>query len=308
MRTFLKKEKGLSLIENWEPGSWINIECPTQQELDYLTETLQVPTTFLNDIEDFDERPRIENEEDWQFIIIRIPYRDLDSSLQYTTIPLGIIIKDDLFVSICYGKTDMIADFIQYTQRKAFVVNNNLELFLRMLLSSSIWFMKYLKQINLETRAAEKQLEKSVRNEELQTLLQLEKCLVFFITSLKGNAILFNKMKSLKRQMTTDDEELIEDVEIEIRQALEMANIYSDILSGMMDAYASVISNNVNAIMKRLTSISIVIMIPTLIASLYGMNVPNNFSESRFGFLFILLGSFAISTFIVILFRKKNWF
>lgn len=138
--------------------------------------------------------------------------------------------------------------------------------------------------------------------------MRIEKCLVFFITSLKGNSILLHKLSNIKGQIEFYDPELQEDVEIEIRQAVEMANIYSDILSGMMDAYASVISNNLNVIMKQLTAISIILMIPTLIASLYGMNVPNIFQGSHIGFLVILLGSFGISFLAALLFRKKKWF
>lgn len=152
---------------------------------------------------------------------------------------------------------------------------------------------------------AETELERSIKN---QALLRIEKCLVFFITSLKGNSILLHKLSNIKGQIEFYDPELQEDVEIEIRQAVEMANIYSDILSGMMDAYASVISNNLNVIMKQLTAISIILMIPTLIASLYGMNVPNIFQESHIGFLVIRLGSFGISFLAAILFRKKKWF
>jgi magnesium transporter len=179
---------------------------------------------------------------------------------------------------------------------------------LKLLLSSSVWFLKYLKQINQQIKLAENQLEKSIKNEELQALLQIEKCLVYFTTSLKGNDILVHRLKNIKDHRDTFDPELVEDVEIELRQALETTNIYSDILSGMMDAYASVISNNLNIIMKQLTSISIILMIPTLIASLYGMNVPNIFQENPLGFWIVLFISAIISISGVLLFKFKKWF
>jgi magnesium transporter len=175
-------------------------------------------------------------------------------------------------------------------------------------LSSSIWFLKYLKQINQRIKLAEDNLEQSIKNEELQALLQIEKCMVFFITSLKSNDMLFRRIKNLKAHSETFDPDLLEDVEIELRQAEETTNIYSNILTGMMDAYASVISNNLNVIMKRLTSISIILMIPTLVASLYGMNVPNNLQENTNGFLIVICISLIISFFGVFLFKKKNMF
>jgi magnesium transporter len=216
--------------------------------------------------------------------------------------------KDDIFLSLCFHKTDILPDFITYTKRKGITVSNHFDLVLKLLLSSSVWFLKHLKQINQRIKLAEDNLEQSIKNEELQALLQIEKCLVFFMTSLKGNDVLFRRLKNLKNYKDTFDPELLEDVEIELRQAEETTNIYSNILTGMMDAYASVISNNLNVIMKRLTSISIILMIPTLIASLYGMNVPNNLQENPLGFWIVLLISLMVSVFGVFLFKKKNMF
>jgi magnesium transporter len=181
-------------------------------------------------------------------------------------------------------------------------------LVLKLLLSSSIWYLKYLKQINQRIKLAEDNLEKSIKNEELQALLELEKCLVFFITSIKGNDILFHRIKNIKSEREHFDVDLLEDVDIELKQAQEMSNIYSNILSGMMDAYASVISNNLNVIMKRLTSISIILMIPTLIASLYGMNVPNSLENNPNGLLIIILVSGILAMIGAFLFKKKNLF
>ena len=151
-------------------------------------------------------------------------------------------------------------------------------------------------------------LEKSIQNEDLQTLLKIEKCMVYFTTSLKGNDILIHRIKNLKDHKDSYDPELVEDVEIELRQAQETTNIYSDILSGMMDAYASVISNNLNVIMKILTSISIILMIPTLVASLYGMNVHNNLENNKFGFWIICGISIVLSLVGILMFKIKKWF
>ncbi len=219
-----------------------------------------------------------------------------------------MIFKDDTFVSLCFQQTDILSDFVIYTQRKKILVKDHFDLVLKLLLSSSVWFQKYLKQINQRIKLAEQNLEKSIKNEELQALLQIEKCLVFFITSLKGNDILFHRMRNLKNHKDTFDLDLLEDVEIELRQAEETTNIYSNILTGMMDAYASVISNNLNIIMKRLTSISIILMIPTLVASFYGMNVPNGLQENKNGFLIIIVISIIISILGVFFFKKKKMF
>lgn len=308
MKTFLENKDGLYAVENWQPHCWVHVECPTAEDREYLINELELPESFLNDIEDIDERPRVEDEEGWRLIIMRTPFLALDKNLPYSTVPIGIIIKDDILVTVCHYKTEMLSDFILYSKRKKVTILNGYDLVFRLLLSSAIWFLKYLKQINTMIKNAENELERSIKNQDLQALLRLEKCLVFFITSLKGDSILMHKLHNIKSQIEFYDPEQIEDVEIELRQALETANIHSDILSGMMDAYASIISNNLNVIMKQLTSISIILMIPTLISSMYGMNVPNAFQNNHFGFFIILFGSFGLAILVFMLFLKKRWF
>lgn len=291
-----------------EKNGWINVVCPTKEDKRFLLHELQIPQAFYNDIEDIDERPRIEIENGWYLIVLRIPFKSDDAKLPFNTAPLGLIFKDDVFVSVTFYQTEILSDFVTYTRKKKISIENHFDLVLKLLLSSSVWYLKYLKQINQRIKLAEDNLEKSIKNEELQALLQIEKCLVFFMTSIKGNDILFRRLKNLKEHRDAFNEELLEDVEIELRQAEETTNIYSNILTGMMDAYASVISNNLNVIMKRLTSISIILMIPTLVASLYGMNVPNNLQDSNYGFVIVILISLLISVFGVFLFKKKNLF
>lgn len=307
-KIFKNNHSGLVMSNIWEANSWISIEKPTAEDQKYLLEELSIPESFYNDIADIDERPRIEMEDGWYLIILRIPYKNSDAKLPFTTVPLGIVFKEDVFVSICFHETEMIEDFVHYSQRKNVLIKNHFDLVLKLLLSSSVWFLKYLKQVNQRIKLAEDNLEKSIKNEELQTLLHLEKCLVYFITSLKGNNVLFQRIKNIKTSEMDFDLDLLEDVDIELKQAQEMSNIYSDILTGMMDAYASVISNNLNVVMKRLTSISIILMIPTLIASLYGMNVPNSLENNPNGLWIILLISGILSITGVFLFKKKNFF
>lgn len=308
MRAFYKNNDGLIEVEAWTPNCWINIECPTETEKKYLLDELQIPEAFYNDIEDIDERPRIEIENGWTLIILRIPVKSNDVKLPFQTIPVGIIFKEEICVTVSFHQTEMLTDFVVYTKRKHINIKDNFDLVLKLLLSSSIWYLKYLKQVNQKIKLAENNLEQSIKNEELQALLQIEKCLVFFMTSLKGNDILLHRIRNIKSQKEHFDPELLEDVEIELRQAQETTNIYSDILTGTMDAYASVISNNMNTIMKQLTSISIILMIPTLIASLYGMNVPNDLENNRYGIWIVISISFLLSVFGVFLFKRKRWF
>jgi magnesium transporter len=308
MKAFYKNNNGLIESKSWTPNCWINIECPTVEEKKYLLEELQVPEEFYNDIEDVDERPRIEVENGWTLIIIRIPVNTDNVKLPFNTIPVGIVFKDEVCVTISFHKTEMLTDFVIYTQRKNKDIHGNFDLVLKLLLSSSVWYLKYLKQVNQKIKLAEENLEQSIKNEELQALLQIEKCLVFFMTSLKGNDILLHRIKNIKSQRDSYDPDLLEDVEIELRQAQETTSIYSDILTGTMDAYASVISNNMNAIMKQLTSVSIILMIPTLIASLYGMNVPNDLQDNNYGIWIIISVSILLSALGVFLFKRKRWF
>ncbi len=308
MIEFLVNKKGLQQTENWEKNCWINIEIPTNEDKEYVINSLNIPEEFYNDIEDIDERSRIEIEDGWTFVVLRIPYKDINYSTPYITVPLGVLFKEDVFVTICFYKTDFISDFLNFTKRKDIIKNDNFEFILRFLLSSSVWFLKYLKQINQEIKYAENKLEKSIRNEEVQALFNIEKSLVYFTTSLRGNDTLLQRLKNLINTKNTFSKELIDDVEIELRQALETTKIFSNILSVMRDAYASVISNNLNVIMKRLTSISIILMLPAVIANFYGMNVPNSFQNNPFGF-WIVISISLLTTIIGILFLlKKRWF
>ena len=221
---------------------------------------------------------------------------------------MGIITNNDIIISVCYHKTELIADFIRYTRRKEVVVRHKYDLILRLIHSSAVWFLKYLKQINNEVARAEKELERSIRNEDLMRLMKLEKSLVYFNTSIRGNEVMIGRLKNIFQDTNYLDLELLEDVVIELKQAYNTVNIYSDILTGTMDAFASIISNNVNAIMKRMTSLSITLMIPTLIASFYGMNVDIHLESFPHAFIFIILLSAILSAVTFVWFRRIKWF
>lgn len=307
MRRFLWCNEGFTEQEAWQPDCWINVEVPTPTEIKYLIEELGVPESFISDIEDPDERPRVEEEDGWNLIILRVPLRGKDNDMPFITVPLGFIMKEHYFITICHYPTEMISDFMHYAKRKKLTLQGSWDLVFRIFLSSSVWYLKYLKQLNNQSRQVEQELERSIQNEELQRLLKIEKSLVLFMTSLRGNSNLLIRLKNIRSQRPLFDEDLVEDVEIELHQAMDLARIYSDILSGTMDAYASVISNNLNVIMKRMTSISLILMIPTLIASLYGMNVPNNMEEKSWGFVLVCALSFLLSTVLFAVLKKKRW-
>lgn len=308
MITYFKNAEngGLTTLDNWQKKCWINITSPNQDEINYILNELKVPSDFLYDIQDDDERPRVEIEDGWTLIIMRIPIRR-DSSISFFTVPLGIVIKDDIVASICFHQNDLMPDFIIYTQRKAIHIDNNINFLLRLFLSTSVWFQKYLKQINANVRMAEKELERSVKNEDLEALLKIQKCLVYFITSLKGNNILLSKLKNLKSNEKIDPD-LLEDVEIELKQAIETTNVHSNILAGTMNAYATIVSNNVNDIMKKLTSITVILMIPTLVASIYGMNLYNSLETSKYGFISIILIATVLTALGTLYLRRRNFF
>jgi len=289
--------------------AWIQVTAPSKDDIHFLIEEFGVPDSFFNDIEDIEERPRVEYEDGWRMIIMRLPYKQEESVNSFTTLPFGVLTNGDTIITVSYKHLEMIDDFILYSRKKIFEEKSNTDLILHLLLSSAVWFMKYLKIINLEIKDAEKQMERSIRNEELLELMRLERNLVYFITSIRGNEILIQKLKILfKQKRMKFDDDLLEDVEIEVQQARTMANVYSDVLAGMMDAFASITSNNLNIVMKRLTSFSVIIMLPTLVASYYGMNLEKGTTIHNAQFFMVIAGSLVLSVICVIYFLKKHWF
>lgn len=310
MRTFLYCEAGFVEKPQWQPNSWINIECPDASDITYLTEELNVPESFLKDIADTDERPRIETEGNWLLTILRVPILNEDGNTDtpYTTVPIGVLTNDEIIITVCYHRTEMLADFIHYSRRKEIKVRNKLDLILRLLHSSAVWFLKYLKQIQIDVKRAERELERSIRNEELQNLMKLQSTMVYFNTSIRGNQVVSSRLKNIFNDTDYLDTDLYEDVIIEQEQAFSTVKIYSDILTGTMDAFASIISNNVGTIMKRMTSISIILMVPTLIASFYGMNVDVYVDHFPYAFVFIIIASILLSGLAFFVFKKIKWF
>jgi magnesium transporter len=306
MITYWSYNNGFVALKNVRKNCWISVTDPTEEEITFLTGKLKVPEEELNDILDVDERARTEMDESWFSIILRIPVSGGNNGVPYSTVPLGILISNNLIITICQSKNEIIPSLIR---SRKIDFDNKANFVMYIFLHAAMLYMRYLKMINIQVGYIERDLEKSTRNEELHKMLKMEKSLVYFMTSLKSNDILLARLRNNRYVKSLQmDEDLVEDVVIENRQAIEMAKIYSDIQSGMMDAFASVISNNVNAVMKQLALITIILMIPTLVASLYGMNVPNNFERNPLGFVFVVLIALVATILGVLLFRKKNWF
>ncbi|WP_016777199.1 magnesium transporter CorA family protein [Anaerophaga thermohalophila] len=290
-------------------GCWINVTNPSLDELSKLNVDYGLPTDLTNDILDQDERPRIEFDDDWTLIILRIPVEVKNNGVPFHTIPLGIFIAKDFTLTLCLQDNEVLPIGQPSPFRDQYKeITDSINFILRLFLRSGNLYLRYLKQINQMTSLIEQDLEKSIKNKELNKLLKMEKCLVYFITSIKANEIVLAKLRNSKKITTEINEDLLEDAFIENKQALEMAQIYSDIQSGMMDAFASVISNNLNVVMKQLTLISIILMIPTLIASIFGMNVPNFMENSFWAMPAIITGSLFLSFLGVLIFRKRQWF
>ena len=295
MKTFWNIDKSLTAINEWQSNCWIQVTCPTDEDQRELEERFNIPDYFLSDISDTDERARYEYDDGWMLIILRIPYvKEVRSRTPYTTVPLGIIHKRDVTITVCYYETNMMIDFVSYQQKRGSGFTDYVDLIFRLFLSRAVWYLKRLKQINSLIEKAKHNLDHGVNNESLIGLSRLQDSLTYFITSIRGNENLLSKLK-FKLQVDELDADLIEDVNIEMTQARETTNIYSDILESTMDTYSSIINNNMNTTMRTLTSISIVMMLPTLISSLFGMNLINGMETNHYGFLIAILISVIVS-------------
>lgn len=307
MRTYWNTQNGLRTIEEWAPNCWVQVTCPTQEDTDYLERTLGIPDYFLNDIADTDERARYEFDEGWVLIILRIPYvKEVKSRTPYTTIPLGIIMKDNVCITVCNFETNMMIDFITFQQKRGQGFTDSVDMVFRIFLSSAVWYLKRLKQISALIDKSKQNLDHHIDNADLISLSRLQDSLTYFATSIRGNETLLSKLK-FKLPVDELDADLIEDVNIEISQAKETAGIYTNILDSTMDTYANIINNNMNGVMRVLTSISIILMFPTLISSLFGMNLINGMEHEWWGFPLALVLSVGITGVFWWYFRRKSW-
>lgn len=311
-RIFKTVEDHLIECTTLEKGCWVHLQNPTKEELDGLTTRFALDPTFLPAALDEEESARIDYDpqKGQTLIIVDIPYVETEGSgYVYSTIPLGIVLADDVIITVCTRDTPIINDFTEERIRNFWTFKRT-RFILQLLYRNASRFLGYLKQIDKASLRVQEKLEKSSRNQELLQMMKLEKSLVFFSTSLKGNEMVMERLMRQTNilQQFPEDQDLLEDVITENKQAMEMCSIYRDIMSGTMDAFASIISNNLNITMKVLTSLTAVLSVPTIIASLWGMNVHVPFENTAWGFWAVLgiAGVTALAAFLIMM--KKNMF
>ena len=309
MISYWKCKEGFNEINQWKSGCWIKVTDPTSEELSLLRERFDIPLDFVHDAQDIEERPRVDHEDNWMLVFVRVPSKriDEDGDTQFTTAPLVILIRDDVFVTVSFYDNEVLDDFIAWSRRRRLNATKGYDLLLSLLLSTTVWYLKYLKQMNVMINEAEARLEKKMDNDELMRMMGMGKFLIYFITSLKGNATVMARLKMRLRSLP-HDEDLLEDVEIEMQQALDTASIYSNILERQQETYSSVIGNNLNRIMKTLTIVTILLMVPTVIAGYYGMNVPNGMENWPYGFPFAVALSVVLMACCYMFVRHSKFF
>lgn len=297
------------IIKEYKKGSWINMVSPTEQEIADVCKNLNIQDDFIRYSLDSEEKARIDLEDDGTMLfIVDIPIieKENDSEI-YTTMPIGmIVVRDDYFITVSLRNNSIIKE-LKNKINKNIVTYKKSRLIFQILYQNAATFLNLLKKINKETEIAENVLKNSMKNKELLKLLSLEKSLVYFTTSLKANEVVMEKtLRGKIIKLYEEDEDILEDAIIENKQAIEMSKIYSDILNGTMDAYASIISNNLNGVMKFLTSITIILSIPTMVASFWGMNVKVPMQDNIFGFLIIASVSILVAIIAMIWLKKKD--
>ncbi len=311
---FIKESNHLRKINDLRTCSWINLYPPFEHgEIDELALNLNIPVDFFTDALDIDERSRYEREDDFTYILVNTPILNDDNKENeaiYITSPIGILITDDQIVTITPKENPIIEKFMDDKVRNFSPADN--KLFVLQLFEQNVFrFLECLKKLNLKRNLIEQELYNSSRNRELQQLLRIEKSLVYFVTSLSTNELLKLKMKRTDLLRLEGEEvytELFEDILIDNSQALEMSNVYTNILSGTMEAYASIVSNNLNVFIQRLTIITIILMVPTLVASFYGMNLDHiPFRSSRFAFPLIILVSVVLGGGLIWFFSRNSY-
>lgn len=314
IKYYAKIEGKLRELDTPKLGCWINISPPfSHEELEEISEQFELPLDYLTDSLDIDERSRYDREDDVRHIIINTPVSNAkngESNAYYSTVPIGIILTLDHVITISVSEHTILDQFLK-NKIKNFDPSDE-KLFVLQLLEQNVYaFLNSLKKLNLQRNIIEKELLISTENQQLIELLKIEKSLVFFVNALSATELLNMKMKRSDFLHLNGDEEksdLFEDIIIDASQALQMANIYANIHNSAMETYGSIISNNVNAIMKRLTLFTIVISVPTLVASIFGMNVPLfHLEENPIAFPLILIGSILFAIILVIYLRWKRW-
>jgi magnesium transporter len=293
-------------IPHIERGCLVNIVDPTKENLPLIAEHFKIPLDFLTSSLDIDETARIEVDQGATLFIVKVPYFDEKNvDVLYFTIPIGIILTNGITITVCSKKDSVLRSFLNNQVRHPATGHRFI---LQVIFRATLLFLQHLKQLNNTASVIQKKLEQESRNAQLIKLFNIEKSLVYFTTSLKSNLLMVERLRRLRGfELNEENEDLLEDTLTECKQAIEMANIYSDILSGMMDAFASVISNNLNLVMRLLTSITIVITIPVLVTGFFGMNVGLPLEKEPYAYLVILGICVVLCLSAITYFRRKRW-
>ena len=297
-------------IKEFKKGAWINLVNPSENEIRKVCESINIQEDFIRDALDYEEKARIDQEDDdnTTLFVVDVPIIEKGEENEiYATMPLGmIVVRDDFFITVSLRKNKIIESF-EKRKIKNFQTYKKTRFIFQILYLNSSFYLNYLKQINKETEIAEYILKNSMRNQELLKLLNLEKGLVYFTTSLKSNELVMEKtLRGKIVKLYEEDSEILEDAITENKQAIEMSQIYTNILNGTMDAYASIISNNLNGVMKTLTSITIILAIPTMISSFWGMNVNLPLQNSPFGFIIMITISVVLTLLVSWWLKRRN--
>lgn len=312
LRYYLTENEKLTALSAPQAGCWVSMIAPSEQELFEISSRYRVDQDVLRAALDADERSRIDADEGYSMVLVNIPTVEEQSDKElYSTIPVSILIVHEAIITVCSEPTPILQSFVQ-GQVRGFHTQMKSRFILQILYQIDTLYLQYLRNVDKKSEEVEAKLHKSTQNRELIELLKLEKSLVYFTTALRSNeAVLEKLLRTELIKKYPEDAELLEDVIVENKQAIEMANIYSGILSGMMDAFASVISNNLNIVMKVLAIVTIVMAIPTMIFSAYGMNVNTAgmpFSQSPWGFVIIIGVAAGFSTLATLIFSKLKLF
>lgn len=300
-------ERGIEQLDTMVNGSWVKAIDPTPEEIEQLV-NWGVDIDYINYALDLDEMPRIERDEEYTFILLRIPHRQLESDPPYITIPLGIMIRGNIIVTICKYDKEMF-NVLANGKYRMLKTGKRYRFALYIFLETATRYLAHLREINRATETIEDKLQQSQRNRELLELLKYQKSLTYFATALRSNEVMMERVQRMQIfNYYEEDQDLLEDVLTENQQAIQMTNINTEILASMMDAFASIISNNLNVVMKALAALTIILNLPTIVASFYGMNVNLPAQDHPLAFLFIIgvtVGVTAIATYI---FYKRDWF
>jgi len=299
----------LEEIPKPEPGCWINVVDPSDEELEWLLKEFPFTEEYLYDPLDIDEKARAERDEDVLFTLIKIPhFQGKKDAAPFITIPLGVIMNNDYIVTITKEENIIVQEFVN-NRVKNLNTSKHYRFLLLILLKTATKFLMHLREINKTVDQIEDDLQLSMRNQDIFDLLKYQKVLIYYTTALKSNELMMARLNRLQLlRMYEEDEELFQDVVTEFQQAIEMTNIANNILLQMTSAYASIINNNMNKVIKTLTLITIVLYVPTLIASFFGMNVPLPGGNSPNSYLVIIGISLLISIGILITFMRRRWF